>query len=161
MTELDSLTPTQDERVMAALANISVLVPFLGVLAPVVIWVTQKDKSCYVAFQSLQAIAFQLTMILAWFVGMSCYMCSFFGMFLVIPLASSLGSSQSVNFLFGIPFLFPFAIFGVMFAGGFLFIVYGIAAAIMTFQGKPFRYVIIGRRVERFLQTKEEMVPSQ
>ena len=94
MTDLDSLTPSQDERVMAALAQISVLVPFLGVIAPIVIWVTQKDKSRYVAFQSLQAVAFQLTLVFAWFVGMGCYMCSFFSIFLTIPLASSMKPSQ-------------------------------------------------------------------
>jgi hypothetical protein len=161
MTDLDTLTPTQDERVMAALAQISVLVPFLGVVAPIVIWVTQKDKSRYVAFQSLQAIAFQLTMILAWFVGMGCYMCSFFSVFLVIPFASSMESSQSLSPLFGVPFFIPFLIFGLMFLGGFLFILYGIVAAVMTFQGRPFRYAIIGRRVERFLQSKQAEAPTQ
>ena len=161
MTDLDTLTPTQDERVMAALAQISVLVPFLGVVAPIVIWVTQKDKSRYVAFQSLQAIAFQLTMILAWFVGMGCYMCSFFSVFLVIPFASSMESSQSLSPLFGVPFFIPFLIFGLMFLGGFLFILYGIVAAVMTFQGRPFRYAIIGRRVEQFLQAKQDAVPGQ
>jgi uncharacterized Tic20 family protein len=161
MTDLDSLTPSQDERVMAALAQVSVLVPFLGVIAPIVIWVTQKDKSRYVAFQSLQAIAFQLTMVLAWFVGMGCYMCSFFSMFLIIPLASAFGDSQSVSPLVGLPFLAPFMILAAFFVGGFLFILYGIIAAIMTFQGKPFRYAIIGRWVERFLQAKQEVVSEQ
>jgi uncharacterized Tic20 family protein len=161
MTDLDSLTPSQDERVMAALAQISVLVPLLGVIAPIVIWVTQKDKSRYVAFQSLQAIAFQLTMIFAWFVGMGCYMCSFFSMFLAIPFGSSIESSQSVGPLFVLPFFTPFLAMGLMFLGGFLFILYGIVAAVMTFQGRPFRYAIIGRRVEQFLQSKENVVPGQ
>ncbi len=161
MTDLDLLMPSQDERVMAALAQISVLVPFLGVVAPIVIWVTQKDKSRYVAFQSLQAIAFQLTMILAWFIGMGCYMCSFFSMFLAIPLASSTESSQSISPLFGVTMFTPFLVMGLMFLGGFLFILYGIIAAVMTFQGKPFRYAVIGRRVEQFLQSKENVVPGQ
>jgi uncharacterized Tic20 family protein len=161
MTDLDSLIPTQDERVMAALAQISVLVPFLGVIAPIVIWVTQKDKSRYVEFQSLQAIAFQLTMILAWFIGMGCYMCSFFSMFLAIPLASSIESSPSVSPLFGVTMFTPFIVFGLIFFGGFLFILYGIVAAVMTFQGRPFRYAIIGRRVERFLQSKQDVAPGQ
>jgi uncharacterized Tic20 family protein len=161
MTDLDSLTPSQDERVMAALAQISVLVPLLGVIAPIIIWVTQKDKSRYVAFQSLQAIAFQLTMVFAWFVGMGCYMCSFFSMFLAIPFGGSGESSQSVSPLFALPFLTPFLVMGLMFLGAFLFILYGIIAAVMTFQGKPFRYVIIGRRVERFMQSKHEEVPGE
>ena len=161
MTDLDLLTPSQDERVMAALAQISVLVPFLGVIAPVVIWVTQKDKSRYVAFQSLQAVAFQLTLVFAWFVGMGCYMCSFFSIFLTIPLASSMKPSGSISPVFGLGFFTPFLVMGLMFLGGFLFVLYGIIAAVMTFQGKPFRYVIIGRRVERFLQSQPDVVPGQ
>ncbi len=160
MADLDSLTPSPDERVMAALAQVSILVPLLGVIAPIVIWVTQKDKSRYVAFQSLQAVAFQLTMVFAWFVGMGCYMCSFFSMFLAIPFGSSGGSSQSVSPFFVVPFLAPFLVMGLMFLGGFLFILYGIVAAVMTFQGKPFRYVIIGRRVERFLQSKQDLTST-
>lgn len=145
---------------MAALAQISILVPLLGVVAPIVIWVTQKDKSRYVAFQSLQAVAFQLSLVFAWFVGMGCYMCSFFSMFLAIPLGAASESSQSVNPLFVLPFFTPFLVMGLMFLGGFLFILYGIVAAVLTFQGKPFRYVIIGRWVERFLQPKQDAVPG-
>ena len=152
MTTIDSLTPNQDERVMAALSHIAVLLPMMGVIAPIVIWVTQKEKSKYVAFQSLQALAYQLTMILAWFVGMGCYMFSFFGTFFTIPFSDS---SQSASPLFALGFIIPFLVFGAIFIGGFFFIIYGIVGAVMAFQGKPFRYVIIGSRVEHFIQPKE------
>ena len=153
MTNIDSLTPTQDERVMAALSHISALLPMMGVIAPIVIWVTQKEKSKYVAFQALQALAYQLTMILAWFVGMGCYMFSFFGTFFTIPFS---GSSQSPSPLFALGFIIPFLVFGAIFIGGFIFVIYGIVGAVMAFQGKPFRYVLIGNRVERFMQPKQE-----
>ena len=161
MANSDSLAPTQDERVMAALSHISVLMPFIGVIAPIVIWVTQKEKSRYVAFQSLQALAFQLSLIVAWFIGMGCYMLSFFGMFFTLPFASTTESSQTLSPLFGLAFFIPFLILGAFFVGGFLFILYGIVGAIMAFQGKPFRYAIIGKRVERFLQPKQDVVADQ
>lgn len=160
MTKIDSLTPTQDERVMAALSHASALLPMMGVIAPIIIWVTQKEKSRYVAFQSLQALAFQLSMIAAWFVGMGCYMLSFFGTFITIPFASPSGD-QSANPLLGLAFIVPFLVFGAIFIGGFLFVIYGIIGAIMTFQGKPFRYVFIGNRVERFMQPTQDVVPNQ
>lgn len=134
---------------MAALSHISVLLPMMGVIAPIVIWVTQKDKSRYVAFQSLQALVYQLTMIASWFLGMGCYMFSFFGTFLTIPLA--FGRSQALSPLFAVPFLIPFVVIGVLFIGSFCFIAYGVVAAIMALQGKPFRYAVIGRQVERFI----------
>jgi uncharacterized Tic20 family protein len=161
MTNLDSLTPTQDERVMAALSHASALLPMMGVIAPIVIWVTQKEKSKYVAFQSLQALAYQLSMILAYFVGMGCYMFSFFGTFFSIPFSSSSGSSESANPLFMLMFAIPFLVMGVVFIGGFLFVIYGVIGAVMTFQGKPFRYMFIGKRVEHFMQPQQGVVASQ
>ena len=161
MTNTDSPTPTQDERVMAGLSHVSALLPLMGIIAPIVIWVTQKEKSKYVAFQSLQALAYQLVMVLAWFIGMGCYMLSFFGTFISIPFASSSGNSQSVSPLFGLAFLIPFLVFGLIFLGGFAFMIYGFIGAVLAFQGKPFRYAVIGRRVEHFMQPKQETATNE
>lgn len=160
MTNNVSQAPTQDERVMAALSHVSALLPMIGVIAPIVIWVTQKEKSKYVAFQALQALAYQLCMILAWFVGMGCYMVSFFGTFFTLPFSDS---SQPSNPIFTMGFIIPFLVIGAIFIGGIFFVIYGIVGAVMTFQGKPFRYVIIGKRVERFMQPKpdQDMVANQ
>src|SRR5512141_2065517 len=94
--------PTQNDRIMAALAHATAILPVTGVIAPIVIWVTQKDKSEYVAFQALQAIAYQLLIILGWFAGMALYMGSFVGMFLIMPPG---GSSPSVPGIAFVPFM--------------------------------------------------------
>jgi uncharacterized Tic20 family protein len=160
MTNIDAVTPNQDERVMAALSHVSALLPMMGVIAPIIIWATQKEKSQYIAFQSLQAVAFQLSMVAAWFIGMGCYMCSFFGTFFTLPFSDS---SQSASPLFTLGFIIPFLVFGAIFIGGLLFVIYGLVGAVMAFQGKPFRYVIIGKRVEQFMQPKQDqdMVANQ
>ena len=142
---------------MAALAHVTIILPFMGIIAPIVIWVTQKEKSEYVAFQALQALAYQLTLVLFWFLAMACYMCSFFGSFLgMIPLTAT--SPEEPNPVavggFMLTFFLPFAIFGAMFLGVILYIIYGIIAAVMVVQGKDFRYFIIGTRLERYLGPK-------
>jgi uncharacterized protein len=62
------LSPS-DERTYAMLAHFSVLLNlvtgFLGVIAPLVIYLIYKDRSRYVAYQSMQAFIFQLV----WWVG--------------------------------------------------------------------------------------------
>lgn len=147
-------TPSQDDRVMAGLAHITAIIWFIGVIVPIVIWVTQKDKSRYVAFQALQAIIYQMIMIVAWFIGMAVYMVSSFGfVFPMILLSSS--NSGPITILFTIlGFLIPFAVLGLIIFGGFAFILYAIIAAIMGFQGKPFRYLLIGNWVTRFMTPK-------
>jgi uncharacterized protein len=161
MTNFDSLTPTQDERVMAALSHVSALLPLMGIIAPIIIWVTQKEKSKYVAFQSLQALAFQLSMIAAWLVGMGCYMFSFFGTFITMAFASSSGNSQNIDPRFGLAFVIPFVVIGIITIGGFFLVVYGVIGAVRAFQGKPFRYLFIGRRVEKFMQPNQTVAANQ
>ena len=42
--QLTSSTPTQNDKIMAALAHVSALLPMMGVIAPIIIWAIQKDK---------------------------------------------------------------------------------------------------------------------
>ena len=159
-------TATQDDKVVAALAHA------LGPLIAIIVWATQKDKSPFVAFQSLQALVYQLTGFVGALLGMACYMCSFLGMFgtmfTAIPFAAAAEGSPDaaegfvalIGFLISMVFtLVPFAIFGLLFLAAIAFILYGLWAAISVFQGKDFRYIVIGRWLERYLardtQSKE------
>jgi hypothetical protein len=161
MSEFTQSTASQDERVMAALAHVSVLMPLMGIIVPIVIWVTQKDKSQYVAFQALQAAGFQISMIAAYFIGMGCYMCSFFSIFLGGSFGSSFGIDPSLNPFSGTGMPFPFLVFGAIILGEFAFIIYGIVGTVMTIQGKPFRYFFIGDRIERFMAQKQDASANQ
>ena len=55
--------PTQDERLMAALAWI------MGAPVASIIWLTQRKRSRFVAFQALQSILFDLAIIGAFFLN--------------------------------------------------------------------------------------------
>jgi uncharacterized Tic20 family protein len=54
-------TPSSDERLFALLSFLSLILG--GFILPIVIWATQKDKSQFVRFHSLQAIFFHLALI--------------------------------------------------------------------------------------------------
>ena len=143
-TEVKRAEPTQNDRIMAALAHATAVLPFTGLIAPIVIWVTQRDKSEYVAFQALQAIVYQLGIIVAWFAGMALYMGTFL---LVIPFGDS--SSRLPPFFF-----VPFAVMGLMMLGMLAAVIYALIAAAMALQGKDFHYLVIGQALKRFLQPK-------
>nr|NIV37945.1 DUF4870 domain-containing protein [Anaerolineae bacterium] len=60
----EQLAPTQDERVLAGLAHGSILLGLFtsgvgGIIAALVIWATQKEKSAYAAAQALQSMVYQ------------------------------------------------------------------------------------------------------
>src|SRR5574337_789982 len=135
--------PTQDERIMAALSHASIILPLTVLIVPVIIWVTQKTKSTFVTFQSIQAIAYHIVLILSGFFGMMCYVCSFFSMFFPIILSGPAQDSNAPPPLFFVFFFTPVGIMLFMFAGYFVLVVYGIVGAALTLQGKDFRYVIL------------------
>ncbi len=47
---------TSDEKLLAMLAHLSIFLG--GIILPIILWATQKDKSKFVTFNSLQAIVY-------------------------------------------------------------------------------------------------------
>ena len=116
-----------------------------------------KNQNSF-GFQALQALAYQLVLLLGWFAGMACYMSSFLlifgGVFLSFPLAalednSKMGLVAGVISMLGT--MVPFIIFGIILLLGLLLIGYGLVAAVLVFQGRDFRYLLIGRWVENYI----------
>jgi uncharacterized Tic20 family protein len=51
---------SQDERLLAAVAHGAALLPFVGVIVPLYIWLTQQDWSKFVRFHAIQALVHQM-----------------------------------------------------------------------------------------------------
>jgi uncharacterized protein len=123
------LSPS-DERTWAMLAHLSVLLNlvtgFLGVLAALVIYMVYKDRSRYVAYQSLQSLIFQLI----WWIGG--------GILAGISWAVS-GVLSAI--LIGL-LCMPIACIVSLLPLGAL--VYGIVGAVQCNTGQDFRYWLIG-----------------
>jgi hypothetical protein len=116
------------------LAHLSVLLNlvtgFLGVAAALVIYLVYKDRSRYVAYQSMQAFLFQLI----FWAG---------GGLLIGVMWAVVGALSAV--LIGL-LLIPFAalltlVFLLM---PLLALVYGVVGAIQTSNGEDFRYFLVG-----------------
>jgi uncharacterized Tic20 family protein len=134
------LSPS-DERTWAMLAHLSVLANlvtgFLGPIIALVIYLIYKDRSRYVAYQSMQAFIFQLI----WWGG---------GGLLIGLMWAVVGALSAI--LIGIV-LIPFAILMTLVLAllpvGAL--VYGVIAAIQTNQGDDFKYWLIGDWVRNLM----------
>ncbi len=123
-----------DERTWAMLSHLSVLANlvtgFLGPVVALVIYLVYKDRSQYVAYQSMQAFVFQMI----WWVGG--------GALIGIIWAITGILSAIVVGILCIPFAILFTIgLGILPLGA---LVYGVIAAIETSQGHDFRYWLVG-----------------
>lgn len=124
-----ALSPA-DERTWAMLAHLSILLNlvtgFLGLLAVLIIYLVYRDRSRYVAYQSLQALIFQLI----WWGGAS----------LLAGLLWAISGILSIV-LVGICLMPIACVFSLVPLGA---LVYGTVGAIDTSQGKDFQYWLIG-----------------
>lgn len=128
-TLIEPLSP-QDERTWAMLAHLSVLANLItGILGPVValvIYLMYRERSRYVAYQSFQALIFQLV----WWIGGGA----------LIAIAFTVSGLLSVVII-GLLCL-PFAMLTLLVPLAAL--VYGVVGAVQCSQGEDFRYWLIG-----------------
>lgn len=146
----ERLSPNQDERLMASLAHGGVLVGMFtsglgGILLALVIWLTQKEKSAYLAFQSLQALVYQVIVFLLTTLAFACWGMLWLMMMFpaLVANSSAYQSAPPPVFWVGLsalicPLVFYFAV-----------VAYGLWAAVRCFSGHDFRYVFIGNWLDR------------
>lgn len=140
---------TDDERVLAGLAHASIVLGWLtsglgGPIAALVIWLTQRDDSPWVAFQALQALAYQLIGIAIAFLSMMCWLVVWFGS--MIPLMANPNQYSEAP---PAGFFASFALLCIPFAIGILWTLYGLWGALRAWQGEDFRYVGLGDALAR------------
>jgi len=143
--------PGQDERVMAALAHATGLIPMMGLVAALAVWATQRKTSRFVRFQALQASVYQFLLLAALIVGYSCCLPALLMTAMPVATSSAVLMEQGEQAVMAIFFSFPALAFGSIMLGWLVSAVYAGIGAVQTFQGHSFRYVLLGRWLENRL----------
>lgn len=143
-------TPENDKnpenRLLAALSHASVLFSSPGVIVPIVIYATQRKKSAYISFQALQALIWQIISFVFTILASSCMVGA---IFIPILFATASQNERALELFGGGTFVMTMVSVFLMIFGNLAFIIYGIIGAVMTYQGKDFRYVFIGNRIKK------------
>jgi uncharacterized Tic20 family protein len=144
-TETPSIS--QEVRLLAAISHAAVLFTNIGFVVPIGIYLTQKKKSSYLAFQALQALIWQIVMFVFSMLASSCMVGS---IFIPVLLTTASQNEKLIGLISGggVFITIMISVF-VMTIGNLGFIIYGIIGAVMTYQGKDFRYIIIGNRIDK------------
>ena len=148
MSEHTSIETTSDERLMSAVAH------FFGLLAALIIWALQKDKSKYVRFQAVQAIAFDFAMVVLSSIVSFCLMGV---MFLGIAgsafaIVNSPSPEDVSPLIIVMSSMFPFGIFICLFPYSLVLLLVRALAAGSVLAGRDFRYPVLGKWVRNFLR---------
>jgi len=145
----EQLARTKDDKTLAALAHGSIVLGLFtngvgGIVAALMIWATQKEKSPYAAAQALQSMVYQgltfMITMLAW-----CCWGILYALMIVVPLVSNPGAYEvapPAGLWVGLLLMVvPFGIWG-------LTILYGLYGAVRCYGGHDFKYAIIGDWLE-------------
>ena len=139
------VVPTQEEKLLAALAHGSILLPTWGLIISAVVWISQRGKSVFVEKQARQATAWQAVQLaLSVVVGFAAFLIAMVGVLFAASTGDPGGDPPLIIFC-----MFP--MIGILMLSLFGFIAGGIWAAIRSLQGQGFVYPLIGTRVEGYL----------
>lgn len=61
--------PTSEEKTMALLSHILAIIPGVGFIAPLVIWLVKKNESDFVGYHAKESLNFQITVIIAYIIS--------------------------------------------------------------------------------------------
>ncbi len=139
---------SSEERRLAALSHAAILIPSLGFVAPLIVWITQRERSAFVRFQALQALAYQLALAVVAVVFGAVSAALILALAAVtIPIA--LGTQDES--VLSIMTVGQLGLVGAWLCGVGIAVVLGIIAAIACLSGSDFRYPLLGRRLESWL----------
>ncbi len=146
MTAGETTPISSDDRIMAALAH------FFGLFGALIVWATQKDKSRFVKFQALQALAFGGLLTIVMLLAMMCMMG-----FMVLAVVVTVLASTQPGVYSGIPpsiemtaAVAPMSFLCIM-PVSFVAALVQMIAAISVATGHNWRYPVIAQRVEAFM----------
>jgi hypothetical protein len=142
---------SKEDRITAALAHGLMIAQLMGVLAAAVIWLVERDRSRWAAFQALQAAVYQFVVLLVTLASWVVW--TVFFTVALIPIMANPAVYENAPppplfFASMAAMVIPFAIMGVL-------VLYGLVGGIMALMGHDFRYFILGNLVERFLDAKD------
>lgn len=143
---------------VAGICHATAILQLWGIIIPVIVWFTQKDRSPRLKFQSLQAAIYQL-------IATVTYMLSFAGFFFVYILfiavlaigGISSSPEQVASPVVGVILAILMAIFSIVWLAWLIFYpIYLILAgigAIHTIRGHDFKYPIVGGIIAKRMST--------
>ncbi|HEY2981862.1 MAG TPA: DUF4870 domain-containing protein [Anaerolineales bacterium] len=141
--------PSSEERVWAAIAHSSVVLFGFGYVLCAALWATQRRKSAYVAFQSLQALGYQVISLTVGVVFVLLVPLLLFP--LTLGELKSLSASASGANPGALPFLSISISYGLILGMLVIYVLLGIAGAALSLAGQDFKYPLLGTRLARYV----------
>ena len=144
----------QNDRALAALGHAAILLPGLGMLAPVMLWCLLRERSFNMRFQLLQAAAVQAVLpVMALLAGLlSLILTLLVSLVVGLIIRAQGGGSEAILGLLAVMRVVALAL-ALLLAGAFILAALIAAAACLL--GREFRYPWLGNWLSRYLKNDD------
>ena len=151
----------QEDNWVAGICHATAILQLWGVVTPLLVWFTQKERSIRLRFQSMQAFIYQIVAFVIYMLGTAVYMAFFFGMFLLMIVGATRGADNDLQG----PGAIVFAALLVLILLFWLIIMIGMPiyyllaglASVRVLRGHEFHYPILGHIIEKQIGTPERL----
>jgi uncharacterized Tic20 family protein len=157
------MVETQEDNWVAGICHATAILQLWGVVTPLIVWFSQKERSARLRFQSMQAAVYQVIALVTYMLGMAVYMAFFIGMFLTLILGGTMGGDAELQ---GPPAFMMATFFVVMIIFWFIMMIvmpiyYLLAgwAGLRVIRSHQFRYPILGKMIEKRIQKAQSLEP--
>lgn len=140
-------TMERSDRIVSALSHAGILLWGYGSFIPAMLWAIRRKESTYTAFQSLQALAYQVISVIVYTV------IALVLLIIMVPLSTPLiralmdGAAPEIGY-----YILWLVFIGIMLLLALVFTIFGFAGSIACLMGRNFRYPWIGAWIERQLK---------
>lgn len=158
-----------EDHWVSGVCHATAILQLWGIITPLIIWFSQKERSVKLRFQAMQATLYQLIAIVAYLVGMVAYMAvlvlMFGGMAVLSFMDPSASSSAEPSGIIAIIFLIFFVIimivYGLAMIATPIYYILAIVASISTIRGNDFKYPLLGGMLAKRLNAPHpESLPA-
>jgi len=142
-----NLTPDSEQKTRAAgLAHLSILIPGIGFVVPLLLWFRHRKDTPYVRFQILQAFVFQMVQVIFWQVLLLLLALILILVQIInVNLHPHLSTQQAL-------LLKALTVSGAIFTGlNLVYIGIAVWGAVMVFMRKEWSYPLIGKSIQNAL----------
>jgi uncharacterized Tic20 family protein len=131
---------SHDERLLSAASHSAALLPVVGFLVPLHIWLTQRDWSKFVQFHALQALVYQM--------GVPSFLAVLYWLIFVGVFGGLGGEFLGAWLALRCALVLIFAAIWV------LYVVWGLSGAVRILAGRDFFYPILGEWIAQQLSDR-------
>jgi len=147
-----------EDNWVGGVCHSTAIIQIWGIVTPLIVWFSQKERSVKLRFQALQAAVYQMIAFAIYVVGMAAYVFVIFAMVFGAMAFSGVSASPNGELppLAGVIILLFFAVLMIfwflMMIGTPLYYLLAGLASVLTARGRDFKYPILGGIILRRLK---------